>query len=83
MLTHYSPLRGRLPFVTLGHKQNQTPSTVLNLSNYNKNGSPEAPHFTWVIFGLDFSGAEKGMRETRVEWTEFNTGAFRDIEIGR
>ena len=37
---------------------------VLNRSNSNKDGSPEAPH-----------GAEKGMRdamrETRVEWTEF------------
>ena len=26
------------------------PSTVLNLSNYNKDGSPGSPHFTWVLF---------------------------------
>jgi hypothetical protein len=31
---------------------------VLNLNNYNKDGSPDAAHFTWVLL-------EKKMRETR------------------
>jgi hypothetical protein len=28
-----------------------TPPSMLNLSNYNKDGSPEAPNFTWVPWG--------------------------------
>ena len=24
-------------------------TSVLNLSNYNKDGAPEAPHFAWVL----------------------------------
>ena len=38
------------------------PQALLNLSNYIKDGSPEAPHSDWVLL-VD----KEGMRETRVE----------------
>jgi hypothetical protein len=54
------------------HKHDgDTSKYVLNQSNYNKHGSPEAPRFTCVLY----SWRRKDMGETRVDWTEF-TWAF-------
>ncbi len=36
MLTHYSHLRGWLPFITLGHKHNQTPPHVSNRNDHDR-----------------------------------------------
>ena len=46
-------------FVFYKH-DDDTSKNVLNLSNYNKDGSSETAHFTWGTLG-----GERGMRETK------------------
>jgi hypothetical protein len=50
---------------------------VLNLSKYNKNGSPEAPHFTWVLLEDKKAWGRKG----GVDGINFNWLLFTYVTV--